>query len=68
MQGAIALGNEKPRLLGLTEKALWRSFMQASLTGDSTAALNGFIAEFQDLHTRFNGPEISLDWYSANRE
>jgi hypothetical protein len=68
MQGAISLGNEKPHLLGLTEKALWRSFMQASLTGDSTAALNGFIAEFQELHTQFNGPEMAVDWYSESSE
>ena len=68
MQSAISLGNERPLLLGLTEKALWRSFMQASLTGDTTAVLNGFIVEFQELQMQFKGPQLEVDWYAPNRE
>jgi hypothetical protein len=42
--------------------------MQASMTGDATAALNGFIAEFQELQVQFSGPHLEIDWYSPTRE
>ena len=67
MQTAISLGNEKLPFLGSAERALWRALMQASITGDASAALNTFIAEFQELHTKFQGPEIEVDWYSHSR-
>src|SRR5277367_2688010 len=57
LQAAISFGNEKPLFLGLTEKALWRSLMRASTSGDTYTALNDFIGEFQDLQVRFRGPE-----------
>ena len=59
-------GNKKPAFLGLTEKALWRALMQTSITEDSSAALNGFLMEFQDLQVRFKGPEGQIDWYSPS--
>ena len=63
----MLFSNEKPLLLGLTEKVLWQALMRASMSGNTYAALNSFIAKFQDLQLRFQGPEVEVvDWYLKN--
>jgi len=64
-QYALNLGNEKPKFLDLVEKSLWRSLMDASITGDASQALKAFIAEFQDLEIIHKLP-TTIDWYSPD--
>ena len=64
-QFALNLGNEKPEFLNRVEKSLWRSLMDASITGDALQALKGFIAEFQDLEVTHKTP-ADVDWYSPD--
>jgi hypothetical protein len=64
-QHALNLGNEKPEFLNLVEKSLWRSLMDASITGDASQALKAFVAEFQDLEIMHKIP-TAVDWYSPD--
>jgi hypothetical protein len=62
----MKLGNEKPAFLALSEKALWRALLQASITGDAPGALNTFFSAFQDLEVRHITLNRAIDWYSSN--
>jgi hypothetical protein len=64
---AISLGNDKPTLLALTEKALWRTLLSIASGGNAHDELNVFLDTYTSLcQKEIDAPKI-VDWYTGGK-
>jgi hypothetical protein len=61
----MALGNERPEFLALTEKALWTSIVRMATGSSVIAELQGFLNNFSTLSRSYEGSLREIDWFKS---
>jgi hypothetical protein len=61
----VALGNERPEFLALTEKALWTSILRMASGCSVMEELQGFLSQFSMLSRSYQGTLREEGWFKS---
>jgi hypothetical protein len=61
----MALGNERPEFLALTEKALWTSILRMASGCSVMAELQDFLTRYSMLSKSYQGTLREPDWFRS---
>jgi hypothetical protein len=61
----VALGNEKPEFLALTENALWSSILRMASGCSVMAELQGFLSTFSMLSKSHQEGRREPEWFKS---
>lgn len=65
IQYSVALGNQRPEFLALTEKALWTSILRMASGSSVMAELQVFLTRFSTLSKSYQGTLREPDWFKS---